>query len=145
MKKITSILVLVFAFTLATQAQRTRKQQGPQLTTAQQVDLTVKKMTLDLDLTATQQREIKPLITSKIADRKATMEKRKANTDDKKKLTSDEIYAIKSKQLDNQISLKNILSKEQFEKFEKMQKRKKMKGKKMMKSRKGRKVQREKK
>ncbi|MCI2229136.1 hypothetical protein MC378_08155 [Polaribacter sp. MSW13] len=77
MKKLASILVLVFAFTITTQAQKKRKQKRPQFTTEQQVDLAVKKMTLDLDLTDAQQRKIRPLINAQIADRKAAMEKRK--------------------------------------------------------------------
>ena len=149
MKKIVSILVLVFAFTLTTQAQKKRKQQRPQLTTEQQVDLAIKQMTLNLDLTAAQQRQIRPLIASKIADRKAAREKRKALKDAKKKPTSDELYAMKSKALDKKIEMKkkmkNILNKEQFEKFEKMQKRRTMKGKKMLKKRKGVKKRKERK
>ena len=149
MKKIVSILVLVFAFTLTTQAQKKRKQQRPQLTTEQQVDLAIKQMTLNLDLTAAQQRQIRPLIAAKIADRKAAKEKRKALKDAKKKPTSDELYAMKSKALDKKIEMKkkmkNILNKEQFEKFEKMQKRRTMKGKKMLKKRKGMKKRKERK
>ena len=138
MKKIVSILVLVFAFTLTTQAQKKRKHKKANFSTEQKVDLAVKQMTLRLDLTASQQRQIKPLIAAKIADRKAAMEKRKAMKEAKKKPTVDELYAIKSNLLDKQIAMKskikNILNKEQFEKFEKMQKRRKMMAMKKMKS-----------
>ena len=52
MRKIASVLVLVFAFTLTTQAQKKRKQmQKNPMTVEQQASLTVKKMTLHLDLT----------------------------------------------------------------------------------------------
>ena len=156
MKKVVSILVLVFAFTLTTQAQkkerkerkeRTERREKIKLSTEQQVDLAVKKMTLKLDLTEKQQREIKPLIAAKVKGRKAAMEKRKEFKKAGKKPTSDELYDVKSKMLDNQIAaknkMKNILNKEQFEKFEKMQKGRKrmalnkMKGKKRSKKNKG--------
>lgn len=131
MKKIASILVLVFAFTITTQAQKKRKQERPQLTTEQKVDLAVKKMALNLDLSAAQQNKIKPLIAQKMANHKSMIEKRRALRKADKKPTSDEIYEMRSKQLDNQIAMKkemkNILNKDQFEKFEKMNKGRKMK------------------
>jgi hypothetical protein len=72
-----------------------------------------------------------------MAERKAFMIKRKEAKKADKKPTSDEMYAIKSKMLDNQIAMKNsmkeILNKDQFDKFEKMHKKRMMKGKKMMK------------
>ncbi|TMM29553.1 hypothetical protein FDT66_10565 [Polaribacter aestuariivivens] len=130
MKNLVSILVLVFAFTFTTQAQKKRNHKKPQLSAEQHADLMVKKMTLSLDLSEKQQKQIKPLLTSKIAERKAFMEKRMEAKKEDKKPTADEIYAVKSKMLDNQIamknSMKNILNKDQFEKFEKMQKRRKM-------------------
>ena len=137
MKKLASILVLVFVFTITTQAQKKRKQQKPNFTIEQQTDLALKKMTLALDLSKNQQNKIKPLLAAKISDRKAAMEKRKEARKEKKRPTSDEILAIKSKMLDNKIAMKNsmkeILNKEQFEKFEKIQKKRDMKGKKKMK------------
>jgi hypothetical protein len=148
MKKIASILILVFAFTLTTQAQKKGKRnndKGPKLTVEQFSDLAVKKMTLALDLSDKQQGQIKPLISAQVAAKKAAMESRKENRDANKKPSADEIYAMKSKQLDNQIAFKNkmkdILNKDQFEKFEKMRKGRKGKkgdkGKKMMKGEKG--------
>lgn len=137
MKKIASIFVLVFAFTLTTQAQKDRKHRKSNLSIEQHTELAVKKMTLALDLSEKQQREIKPLVKAQAAERKAGMEKKKEFRKNKTKPTADEIYAMKSKQLDEQIAfknnMKNILNKEQFEKFEKMAKRRMHKGKKMMK------------
>ncbi|QNM84479.1 hypothetical protein H9W90_09750 [Polaribacter pectinis] len=138
MKNLASILVLVFAFTLNTQAQKKRDHKRPEFTVEQHTNLAVKKMTLALDLSEKQQNQIKPLIMAKASERKAAMEKRKASKETKKRSTSDEIYAAKSKMLDNQIAMKNrmkeILNKDQFEKFEKMHKKRKMKGKMMMKN-----------
>ena len=138
MKNLASILILVFAFTVTVQAQKKGKQneRGPKLTVEQNTNLAVKKMTLGLDLSEKQQSQIKPLINSQAAARKVTMESRKENRATNKKPSADEIYAMKSAQLDNQIAfknkLRNILNKEQFEKFEQMKNNRKEKGRKMM-------------
>lgn len=137
MKKIASLLVLVFCFTLTTNAQKKRREKGPQLSIEQRTDLEVKKMTLALDLSEKQQNEIAPLLKAQAAERKAAMEKRKEMRKNEEKPSADEIYAMKSKHLDNKIAfkekMKEILNKEQFEKFEKMAKRKMAKGKEMKK------------
>ncbi|WP_299063602.1 hypothetical protein [uncultured Polaribacter sp.] len=137
MKKLASILALVLAFTVSTQAQKGKTDKRARLTTEQQTELTVKKMTLALDLSRKQQSQIKPLISNQIAERKANMEKRKEARKDKKRPTSDEIFAMQNKRLDAQIamrnSMKDILNDEQFEKFEKMYKKRAMKGRKMAK------------
>ncbi|MFT6700038.1 MAG: protein CpxP [Porticoccaceae bacterium] len=131
MKKIASILILVFAFTLKGEAQKKRKEERPKLTVEQYSNLAVKKMTLALDLSEKQQEQIKPLISAQIASKKVVMQKIKEKITKKQRPTGDEIYAMKSKHLDNQITfknkMKNILNKEQFEKFEKMKKGKEMK------------------
>jgi protein CpxP len=147
MKKIASILILVFAFTLTAEAQKKRKERKPQFTVEQHTELAVKKMTLSLDLSKKQQNQIKPLISAQATEKKAVILKRKEYKENKKKPTADEVYTMKTKQLDNQIAfkgkIKNILNKEQFEKFEKMAKGRKMRGKKMMKKRKGMKKRKE--
>ena len=89
-------------------------------------------MTLALDLSENQQNQIRPLIGAQAANKKAAMLKRKENRGTKERPTSDEIFAMKSTQLDNQIAFKNemkdILTKEQFEKFEKNEKKEKNEG-----------------
>ena len=137
MKKIITIILLVFAFTLTAQAQKgKRKMRAEKLSTEQQTILAVKKMTLSLDLTASQQNELKPLVAKKISDRKAHYKKMKATQKERKKLSANERFAKVNERLDNQIAMKrkmkNILNKEQFEKFEKTNKNRKKKGKKMM-------------
>jgi protein CpxP len=138
MKKIASILVLVlvFVFTLTTQAQKKRRDNRPQLSVKQQTSLAVKQMTLALDLSEKQQGQIVPLIQVQAAAKKEAMYKRKAMQESNTKPSSDEIYEMKSKMLDNQIAFKNnlkdILNKEQFEQFQKMKKARKMRGNKEM-------------
>jgi len=142
MKKLVKIIVLVFAFTLTVQAQKKKGNKGSKLTIEQQTTLAVKKMTLALDLSDKQQQQIKPIVMAKMTDRKDFIEKRKASKENNEKPTSDEIFAIKNKQLDHQIvmknSIKNILNKEQFEKFEKMHKSRTRMAKHKMKERKRR-------
>lgn len=140
MKNLLSIVVLVFAFTFTAQAQKKRGNMGSKLTIEQQTTLAVKKMTLVLDLSDKQQEQIKPIIMSKIKNKNDFTEKRKAAKVNKQKPTSDEIFAIKNKQLDNQImmknSIKNILNEKQFDKFEKMHKSRTRMAKNKMKERK---------
>lgn len=137
MKKLVSLFVLVFVFTLTTQAQKNKRGQIAQLTTEQQTDLALKKMTLALDLSEKQQKEIKPILEKQLSERKEAMEKRKEMRANGTKPTADERYEMQAKRLDDQIgmkkNMKRILNEEQFEKFEKMAKARKMKGKAVMK------------
>lgn len=137
MKKLATLLVFVFAFTLTTNAQKKRKEKRPQFTVEQHTDLAVKKMTLALDLSEKQQNQIKPLLKQQAEKKKKAMEKRKEMRKNNTKPTADELYKMQAERLDDQIAMKkrmkSILNKEQFEKFEKMAKARKMKGKKMMK------------
>ena len=138
MKKLASILILAFTFTVTVQAQKKGKQndRGPKLTMEQYADLAVKKMNLGLDLSEKQQNQIKPLIHAQAVARKVAMESRKENRATNKKPSADQVYAMKSAQLDNQITfknkLRNILNKEQFEKFEQMKNNRKEKGRKII-------------
>lgn len=139
MKKLASILLFVFVATLTTQAQKEKGPKGPKMTPEQQVILKVKKMTLDLDLSAQQQKEIEPLIRQEVQTRTAHLKNRKGD----KKPTSEEIFTQKNNRLDAQIKMKDqmkkILTKEQFDKFENMSRRKKHKSMKKMKHRKDKK------
>jgi protein CpxP len=134
MKNIASILVFIFVFAFTIQAQKKRGYKQ-QLTINQQTSLKVKQMTLVLDLSDKQQQQVTPLLRAAIAFRQAAMKKRKEARKQKKRPSSDEIYAIKSQVLDNKISMKrnmkNILNATQFETFKKMYKQgmKKKKGK----------------
>ena len=127
MKNLSSILLLVFTVTFTTQAQRKKGDRNSKLTIEQQTSLTVKRMTLALDLSEGQQNEIKPLLMAKMAGRNTAIKERRAAKKNKEQPTADEIYAIQSKLLDHKIfmrdKMKNILNKEQFEKFDKMQKK----------------------
>ena len=87
----------------------------------QRTELMVKKLTLELDLNAKQQEQIKQIIAEQGAKREAMRAERMAKKEDEKKRNSDERFAIKNKMLDEQIAMKDkmkkILSPEQFEKW----------------------------
>lgn len=137
MKKLAHVLLIVFAFTLSIQAQEHRKEKKPQLTVEQQTDLSLKRMTLALDLTEKQQTQIKPLLKAQAEKKMAMMKQHKEMRKNNTKPSADEIYKMQADRLDNQIAMKKkmktILNETQFEKFEKMAKARQMKGKKMMK------------
>ena len=91
MKNLATILVFVFAVTFTSQAQKIRKQKRPNLTTEQHTNLAIKKMTLALDLSEKQQKQIKPILMAQITERKAAMEKRKEERKNKQKPNADKI------------------------------------------------------
>ncbi len=127
MRKIASVLILVFAFTLSSQAQKKgRRVQKDPMTVEQQTTLAIKKMTLALDLTDAQQRKIKPLLKKQIQERRDQFEKMKKLREEKKQLESKERFERMNQALDKKIAMKkemkSILNNEQFEKFEKMSK-----------------------
>ena len=99
----------------------------------QMATLKTKKMTLKLDLTETQQKEIHKIILANAKERKTKMEAhKKMRAENKDEKPSKEArFNMMNERLDKQIALKkqmkSILSKEQFEKFEKGAKHKQMK------------------
>ncbi|MDA9316987.1 hypothetical protein N9Q58_03610 [Polaribacter sp.] len=141
MKNLICILILVFATTFSTHAQKKKRHKGSKMTPAQQVTLKVKKMTLALDLNATQQKELSALISKQVEAKKATFKARKAMKEANRKPSSDEVFTMQNKRLDAQIMIKNkmkqILTAAQFQKFEKMVKTKKRMARKKMKHQKG--------
>jgi hypothetical protein len=93
-------------------------------TPEQRNQLMLKKMTLELDLNASQQKEMSKVIAENSAKREARMKEMKARKDSNTKPTSDEMFARKNRMLDEQIAMKErmrkILNPEQFKKWEDM-------------------------
>ncbi|AXG72866.1 hypothetical protein DVK85_00915 [Flavobacterium arcticum] len=118
----TWILAAVMMMGLSAIAQPGDSRREKKLTPEQRVELQTKKMTLELDLTEKQQKEVKQLLTKKSNDREELMEERKAKKEEGERLTSDERFAMQSTMLDEKIAMKKemkkILTPEQFEKFE---------------------------
>ncbi|CAL2103498.1 Eukaryotic translation initiation factor 3 110 kDa subunit [Tenacibaculum sp. 190130A14a] len=135
MKKLVALFILMFTVSTTLLAQK--KQKKDDLSIDQKTELKLKHMTLKFDLTAQQQRQIKPLLAQTISDHMAMKEKRKAMKAKKQKLTADERYEIKNSMLDKQIAfkaeMKKILNEKQYEKFEKAHARRGQKMKKRIK------------
>lgn len=126
MKKLFIAALLVVGMTSFAQERKGRPERSEmeQLTPEQRNQLHLKKMTLELDLNASQQKEMSKIIAEQSAKKEARMAERKANKDSVKKLTSDELFAKKSKMLDEQIvmkeRMKKILTPEQYKKWDEM-------------------------
>ena len=92
------VLIFLAAFTLSVSAQekdmrKERKMKGNDFTPEQMAELQTKKMTLDLDLTEKQQKQVYKLNLTDAKERKQFMEKRKAMKEagkEKKALTKEE-------------------------------------------------------
>ena len=110
---------------LTTVAQeRNRKQHAnemEQFTPAQRNELQLKKLTLELDLNESQQKEMKGFIADMNSKREAHRTAMKAMKEKQTKPTSDERFAMKIKMLDEQIATKKrvekILDPKQYEKW----------------------------
>ncbi len=100
------------------------------LTPEQMATLQTKRMTLALDLTEAQQKQMQKVHLEEATSRMAKMEemKGKRQSGEMTKPTSEERYAMQTSRLDQRIAqksrMKQLLSQEQFEKWEKMQHRK---------------------
>ena len=128
MKKL--ILLAVLAITVqvfgqdAPKAERQREgraQKMMQLSAEEIATLQTKKMTLLLDLNATQQGQIQNVNLENAKQRKAMMEERKAKRERGEKRTPEDRYAMENMRLDHQIAMKqkmkSILNAEQYEKW----------------------------
>ena len=127
MKKLFIVALLVVGMTSFAQERKARPEraQMEQMTPEQRNQLHLKKMTLELDLNASQQKEMSKIIVEQSTKREARMAERKANKDSaKKQLTADERFAKKSQMLDEQIvmkeKMKKILSADQYKKWDEM-------------------------
>ena len=127
MKKLFIAALLVVGMTSFAQERKARPEraQMEQMTPEQRNQLQLKKMTLELDLNASQQKEMSKVIAEQSTKREARIAERKANKDSaKKQLTADERFAKKSQMLDEKIvmkeKMKKILSADQYKKWDDM-------------------------
>lgn len=132
MKKlfVTAILLIGFLTVaqekgLKNQDKKARMENRESLTSEQQAEIQVKRMTLDLDLNTKQQSEIKKIVLEQAKKREAKKTEWKANKEAGKTLNKDEKFAMKNQMLDEQIAMKaemkKILTTEQFSKWESKQ------------------------
>lgn len=129
MKKLAVLLVtLVTTYGFAQESKSKTTEPREKQTLEQRVELQTKKLTLDLDLNEKQQKEVKALLTQQGKEMEITRENLKEKKDNQK-LSTQEKFDLKNKNLDRQIavkaSMKKILTPEQFTKWEnqKMNKR----------------------
>lgn len=138
MKKIASILVFVFAFTVVTQAQRGKRNvkmhKGEKLTVEQRATLGAKRLALALDLDDAQIRRVTNLFKKKGEAMAVRVQKMKTDKANGKKRMNKNSFDRMNKSLDAKLSfqkkMKQILTKEQYAKFLKLKKH----GKKKMRS-----------
>ncbi|MCK0107681.1 hypothetical protein MWU58_00100 [Flavobacteriaceae bacterium S0825] len=116
-----------------------RSQALKDLTPEQAATLQTKKMTLHLDLSEAQQKDIYKLNFANAKERQAKMKAAEKMRESGEKPSKEARYGLMNERLDKQIAqkkqIKSILTKEQFEKFEKGSKQKKMKQRKQQKQR----------
>lgn len=127
MKNLIIIGVLLFAFNLSAQGNKSRSKVD-QFTPEEMATLQSKRMTLNLDLSETQQKEVHKLLLTKLKVRKAKMDARssttaKPNKDDKYK----KMNASLDQKTETKAQLKSILTEAQYKKWEKSLKQKKKK------------------
>ncbi len=100
--------------------ERGPRDEGERLTPEQMATLQTKKMTLALDLSSGQQKQIQEF---HLENAKLRKEKKDAMKEKRKDLTSEERFAHQSERLDHMIAqkekLKQILNEDQFTKWEK--------------------------
>ena len=89
----------------------------------------MKELTLELDLNASQQKEMAKIIAEQQTKREAMKVEMKAKRDTTKKPTSDELFVMKNNILDDKIAekqrLKKVLTPEQLEKWDNLKKERK--------------------
>ena len=130
MKKLFIVALAVVGMTSFAQQRNVtaEKSKMEQMTSEQRNQLQLKKMTLELDLNAAQQNEMRTIIAEQSIKREARMAAGKETQDSaKKQLTADERFAKKNQMLDEQIvmkeRMKKILSGDQYKKWEDMKER----------------------
>ena len=123
MKRILSILVLVAAISFQTNAQERQRgpRKGQNMNAEQMATLGSKKMSLGLDLTSSQEKQIYTLLEERAKDRIAMRNQRQEMRKNSETPSQEERYNMKVAQLDKQISfkaeMKKILNNDQYEKW----------------------------
>lgn len=124
MKKLATTLVIILTVSLSgfSQEPEQARPERARMSTEQRNQLRLKRMTLELELSAAQQKEMASVIAEESTNREAKMAAMKSENKEKKQLTADEKFALKNKMLDEQIArkakMKKILNDKQFEKWE---------------------------
>jgi len=103
---------------------RPGKEHHEPFTPEQRAELKVKQLTLALDLSNKQQKEMQKLLLDQNKDREQFIKSLKANAASGKKPSADERFAMQTKRLDAQIAMqrevRKVLTEDQFSKYEEM-------------------------
>lgn len=126
MKKIILTFAIITGLVFSSTAQKKQMQhKKPEFTVEQQTTLAVKKLTIALDLTESQQEKMQPLVLVATTNKQKMMDERKGNEGKRPELSNDEIYAKMIAKMDQQISyqaaVKKVLNKEQYADWKKIQ------------------------
>lgn len=129
MKKLIVVAILAVSLSgIAQEREQHNRREKVELSSEQKTELQVKKLTLELDLNAKQQKEISEIMKKQQVKRVAMRTEMKAKREEIKKRNADEKFATINKNLDDRIALKSemrkVLTPEQAEKWEKMSVRK---------------------
>lgn len=127
MKKIIVLAILSLNISGIAQERKVLKNnEKSEFTSEQKNELQVKKLTLELDLTAQQQKDIAEIVGKQQMNREKMRSEIKDKRSSNKKLTADEKFVLKKSMLDEKINYKNqikkVLTPTQLEKWENMPK-----------------------
>ena len=135
MKKLMALALLLVGMTgfaqekISKEDRKARRTEMTKLSPEQKNQLRLKELTLELDLNASQQKEMAKIIAEQQTKREAMKVEMKAKRDTTKKPTSDELFVMKNKMLDDKIAekqrLKKVLTPEQLEKWDNLKKERK--------------------
>lgn len=115
MKKLLTILIALVTLTISAQEQKNHKRTHQEFTPEQRAELQTKRMILQLDLTADQQKKVQQLFLE-------NAQNRPAKSADKPEFSKNRSYSDINAKMDRQIAtkqkMKEILSEEQYAKWE---------------------------
>jgi len=130
MKHVIAVVLISLSFLANAQEKRERADKFQDYTPEEMAQIQTKKLTLDLDLTVAQQKQILKINLQNAEERKAHYESRERNSNshERTKPSKEERLNMKNEQLDRQIvmkkKMKDILDVNQYEKWEKISKEK---------------------
>lgn len=138
MKKVMAIVFFSLSFLANAQEKKERANKMADYTPEEMAQVQTKQMSLDLDLTEAQQKQVLQINLENAQERKAKFEARESNSksSEKEKPSNEERLNMKNEQLDRQIEMKkkmkSILNADQFEKWETISRERREKQKELM-------------
>jgi Spy/CpxP family protein refolding chaperone len=121
MKKLLVVAFLVVGLTTFAQG-KGKRGDFKEMTPEQRTEIQVKKMTKDLDLNETQQKQIKELLNSQKEERAEILERRKEMKETAEKATKEQRAEMKAKMDEKKAvinaKMKSILTDDQYKKWE---------------------------